>query len=88
MQAGSEMSWHMSSLVFSKGRDSSLFSIANVLTVGIRGCLVPILGSIFLYWLHPSGVIVLSAFLALAASIYFRHQSRYQSDRQESPSVS
>lgn len=88
MQAGSEMSWHMSSLVFSKGRDSSLFSIANVLTIGIRGCLVPILGSIFLYWLHPSGVIVLSAFLALGASIYFKHQSRYQSARQESPSVS
>lgn len=84
MQAGSEMSWHMSSLVFSRGSDSSLFSITNVLTVGIRGCLVPILGSLLLCWLQPSSVIVLSAFLALAASIYFRYNSCLQLDSQES----
>lgn len=75
MQAGSEMSWHMSSLVFAKGKDSSLFSIANVLTVGIRGCLVPLLGSFLLEWIYPVGVILMSAFLALTASFYFRYQS-------------
>ncbi len=87
MQAGSEMSWHMSSLVFSKGKDSSLFSIANVLTVGIRGCLVPILGSLVLHWLEPSSIILLSALLALAASVYFRYNSHLLSTLEKGPSV-
>lgn len=71
MQAGSELSWHMSGLVFAQEKDSTTFSITNVLTVGMRGCIVPALGSMLLPFIHPLGVILLGAFLCLLASGYF-----------------
>jgi hypothetical protein len=75
MQAGSELSWHMSGLVFAQEKDSSIFSITNVLTVGMRGCMVPALGSLLLPFIHPLGVILLGAFLCLFASCYFLFNS-------------
>lgn len=45
MQAGSELSWHLSGPVFAKKEDSSIFSSVNLATVGIRGCIAPLLGS-------------------------------------------
>lgn len=71
MQAGSEMSWHMSSLVFSKERDSSPFSITNVLAVGIRGCFIPALGAFFLACLTPQYVLLIGSCLCLTATGYF-----------------
>lgn len=76
MQAGSELSWHMSGLVFAKEKDSSIFSITNVLTVGIRGCIIPAIGSFFLPFLHPLGVIALGAFICLFGSGFFFLNSR------------
>lgn len=76
MQAGSELSWHMSGLVFAQEKDSSTFSITNVLTVGMRGCVIPAIGSMLLPFIHPLGVILLGAFLCLLASSYFLLNSR------------
>jgi Major Facilitator Superfamily len=76
MQAGSELSWHMSGLVFAREKDSSTFSITNVLTVGIRGCFVPALGAMLLPFFQPLGVILSGAFLCLLASVYFLFNSR------------
>jgi predicted MFS family arabinose efflux permease len=76
MQAGSELSWHMSGLVFAQKEDSSTFSVINVLTVGVRGCIIPALGSILLLHIQPVGVILLGAFLCLFASGYFLFTSR------------
>lgn len=45
-QGGSELGWHFSGPLFSKEEDSSQFSSVNVLVVGIRGLLVPQLGSL------------------------------------------
>lgn len=44
MQAGSELSWHLSGPTFSQEGDSSIFSQTNVLTQGIRGAITPFLG--------------------------------------------
>ena len=71
MQAGSELSWHMSALVFAQEKDSSLHSITNVLTVGIRGCFIPFLGSFLLPHIQPVGVILIGAFLCIAASGFY-----------------
>ncbi|MDP1607846.1 MAG: MFS transporter [Chlamydiales bacterium] len=76
MQAGSELSWHMSGLVFAQEKDSSLFSSINVLTVGIRGCMVPAIGSMLVPFIHPVGVILLGALLCLLASGYFLFNGR------------
>ncbi len=76
MQAGSELSWHMSGLVFAKEKDSSTFSITNVLTVGLRGSIIPALGTALLPFMQPLGVILLGALLCLFASLHFLFYSR------------
>jgi predicted MFS family arabinose efflux permease len=77
MQGGSEMSWHMSSLVFAHEKDSSMFSITNVLTVGLRGCVVPVLGSCLLPWINPLGVMLMGALICLVASCTFFFSGRH-----------
>lgn len=44
MQAGSELSWHLSGPTFSREADSSIYSQTNVLTQGIRGAVTPYIG--------------------------------------------
>ncbi|MGK5594139.1 MAG: MFS transporter [Parachlamydiaceae bacterium] len=74
MQAGSEMGWHMSGLSFAREKESSAFSTINVLTVGIRGCIVPALGAII--WAASSSIEVmllggLFCFLATCHLLYY-----------------
>lgn len=45
MQAGSELTWHLSGPIFSKNEDSSAYSSANVIMVGLRGVVAPYIGS-------------------------------------------
>lgn len=45
-QAGGELSWNLSGPIFSGERESSTFSNVNILTVGLRGCIFPPLGSL------------------------------------------
>lgn len=68
MQAGSELSWHMSGPVFANEGDSAVFSRTNVLMVGIRGCIFPFLGSAFLVLTNPMVVMVFGAILCLLAT--------------------
>jgi len=76
MQAGSEMSWHMSGLIFAGDKDSSTFSSTNVLTVGLRGCIIPTLGAFLLPSLHPIGLMLIGALLCLSAATYFLFNGR------------
>ena len=77
MQAGSELSWHMSGLVFSREENSSPFSMTNILTVGLRGCIVPSLGASLLPFIQPLGIMLIGAFLCLFASSHFLFSSRH-----------
>ena len=56
MQAGSEMSWNLSGPIFADREDSSPYSALNVITVGIRGCVVPLLGTFLCSAMGPSAV--------------------------------
>lgn len=47
-QAGSELSWNMSGPIFSKEKESSLYSSINVVMIGLRGALIPSLGSLLI----------------------------------------
>lgn len=49
MQGGSELSWKMSGPIFANTSDSAPFSSVNVLTVGIRGIILPYLGSLLFF---------------------------------------
>jgi len=68
MQAGSEMSWNLSGPIFSKNEDSSVFSGVNVVTVGIRGCLAPPIGSLLCSFVSPLSVLLIGGTLSLLAT--------------------
>lgn len=68
MQAGSELSWHLSGPVFAKKQDSSIFSSVNVATVGIRGCIGPFLGSLLCSHFSAPLVLFICFFLCLMAT--------------------
>lgn len=68
MQAGSELGWHMSGPVFAKDEESSLFSQTNVLSVGVRGCFAPFLGSLLYSYSNSTVVMVVGGLLCLIAA--------------------
>ncbi len=68
MQAGSELSWHMSGPIFSKEKDSSIYSQTNVLTIGMRGCVAPFLGSLLYTFTNSTAVMLCGAFLCFLAT--------------------
>lgn len=69
MQAGSELGWNLSGPIFAKQEDSSPFSSVNVLTVGLRGSLVPPLGSLLGLYGGTHPVMVAGALLCLLATV-------------------
>ncbi len=69
MQAGSELSWHLSGPIFAKNEDSSVFSTVNILTVGIRGCIAPPLGSLLCWYTNSIAIMAIGAFLCLLAMV-------------------
>lgn len=62
MQAGSELSWHLSAITFSNKDESLPFSETNILAVGLRGLIVPFVGSLILV---ASGTTTLLLFASL-----------------------
>lgn len=76
MQAGSEMSWNLSGPLFAKEEDSSVYSNVNVLTVGLRGCFIPVIGSLLAYQVNAMGVMLLGAALCLLSTLFMNRYSR------------
>ena len=75
MQAGSELGWHMSGPHFAKDQDSSPYSSTNVLAVGVRGCVAPLLGSLIYTMTDSVTVLGISLFLCLIATERMRYFS-------------
>lgn len=76
MQAGSELSWHLSGPHFAKNEDSSSYSAVNVLTVGLRGLVAPFLGSILCASAGAPIVLILGGLLCIAASLHLNRAQR------------
>lgn len=76
MQAGSEMSWNLSGPIFAKDEDSSVYSSVNVLTVGLRGCFVPILGTLLGYIFQSTSIMLVGAALCLLSTVCMSVYSR------------
>ena len=49
-QSGSHLVWNLSGTLLSGSESSHTYSAVNILAVGIRGCLAPVLGCILLDW--------------------------------------
>lgn len=69
MQAGSELSWHLSGPLFSRKEDSSTYSSVNVVAVGLRGLFAPICGSILCTSFNPTATLLIGGALCALASI-------------------
>ena len=67
MQAGSELSWHMSGPLFARDEDSSAYSSTNVIAVGVRGLFAPICGAILCKQTSPALALLLGGVFCLAA---------------------
>lgn len=75
-QAGSHLVWNLSGPLFSKEKDSSLFSNVNVLMVGVRGCIFPPLGSFFCAFFGPVAVLGLGGFFCFFGALYLFQKVR------------
>ena len=70
MQAGSELSWHLSAITFSNKDESFPFSETNILAVGLRGLIVPFLGSLVLVTAGTTTVFLLASMLCLLGTLW------------------
>jgi MFS family permease len=83
MQAGSELSWHLSGPVFAKKEDSSIFSSVNLATQGIRGCVGPLMGSFLCSSCSAQLVLVICLLLCLMATLQMNRASKLLFGAQE-----
>lgn len=82
MQAGSEFCWHMSGLTFSKEKDSTIYSSTNVLATGIKGCLIPPLGTLLYTLTNSVMVMIAGSFLGVLATVHFmRYASAFKTEK-------
>ncbi|MBI2743828.1 MAG: MFS transporter [Chlamydiales bacterium] len=68
-QAGSHLLWNLSGTLFSKEGDSLPFSTTNILMVGIRGAVGPLLGGILCDLFGPSAMLSCGVLIALYGSL-------------------
>lgn len=76
MQGGSELSWHLSGPIFAKQEDSSPFSGVNVVSIGVRGCVMPFLGYLLFSTFGAIPVLLLCVCLLLMATIGLKSGSQ------------
>jgi hypothetical protein len=69
-QAGSHLIWHLSGSIFSGKEPSFQYSSVNVLAVGLRGCIAPLLGGIIAQVLSDKLTIGLGVVLGLYSAYY------------------
>lgn len=67
-QAGSHLIWNLSGPFFAKEEDSSKYTAVNVLSVGIRGLIAPMLGGFLCNWINPVIIFLLSVSICFSAS--------------------
>lgn len=71
-QAGSHLSWNLSGPLFAGREPSSLFSTVNILTVGLRGLIVPWVSTLLCSAIGAVPVLWLGFFFCFSGAIYLR----------------
>ncbi len=69
-QAGSHLIWHLSGPLFAGNQESSLYSTVNILTVGLRGIIVPFMASLLCTQIGPLPVIGMGLGACLVGAVY------------------
>lgn len=73
-QAGSHIIWNLSGTIFAEEQDSAPFTGVNLLMVGLRGAIAPLLGGQLCYLLGPMPVILISATLCFLGARLLQHR--------------
>lgn len=64
-QAGSHLIWNLSGTFFAGEKDSSPYTRVNILMVGLRGAIVPLVGGLLCEWVGPIPIFILGTALSL-----------------------
>ncbi len=79
-QSGSHLLWNLSGTMFSNSNeDSSKYTSVNVLTVGIRGAIAPVMGGFLCTIISPIYVLVLGCSICLFGSLFSLGIKKYLS---------
>jgi MFS family permease len=70
MQAGADMSWNLSGVIFSKESESIFYSSMNLVLVGLRGCICPFIGQFIFAYAGIYALFISIFVLTLFASFY------------------
>lgn len=74
-QSGSHLVWNLSGTLFSEGESSTPYSSVNVLTVGVRGIIAPLLGACFAKYVGLYPALLLGGALVFLGALYFRKRA-------------
>ena len=69
-QAGSHLVWNLSGTLFAKEEDSSKFSGVNILMVGLRGIIAPVLGGLFCTLFSPFPILITGMAICLSGAAF------------------
>ncbi|MCB1181628.1 MAG: MFS transporter [Chlamydiia bacterium] len=72
MQAGSELVWHLAGPHFAHDQDSAPYSNLSIFAVGIRGLVIPQIGSFLIFYFPSTALLIAAAFLCLAGTLWMR----------------
>lgn len=67
-QAGSHLIWNLSGTLFARDEDSSKFSGVNILMVGLRGVIAPVLGGLFCDLFSPFPILITGMMICLSGA--------------------
>ena len=67
-QGGSHLIWHLSGTIFAGDQNSTPFTTVNVLMIGIRGAVGPVLGGLLCNYLGPMPVLFIGSCIAFAGA--------------------
>ena len=86
-QSGSHLVWNLSGTLVAEKESSTPYSSVNVLSVGIRGIIAPLMGALLAKYigLHPT--LVLGGLITAGGAWYFRKKALYEAEREETALV-
>ena len=69
-QAGSHLIWNLSGTFFAADQDSSPYTRVNILMLGLRGAVMPLIGGLLCDLLGPTPVLITGMFLCFYGMRY------------------
>lgn len=78
-QGGSHLVWHLSGVIFAGEKNSAPFTTTNVLMIGLRGAVGPLLGGLLCYACGPIFVLIVGSLIGLAGGWFMLKRERIES---------